>query len=340
MSLVQSLPGLWVQLLVSAALILFASNYLARHADIIAIRTGLGHSFVGVVLLATATSLPELGTGVGSITLVNAPDLAIGDAYGSNLFNLLIIGILDIFWRRGPILNSVGVSSGVVAALGIFVITITMVAMYLHAGVLQGFEQWHISPVTIVLFGAFIVGMYIIYRSGRGASSAEPASDRHANSSLARSIGMYGLAALVIIVSAIWLANIGERIAHATGWEASFVGTQFLAFSTSLPELAASFAAIRINVPQLAISNVLGSNLFNMGFILTVDDAVLLGQPIWSAIATVHQLTAALAILMTGIVIIALVSQRRRRPNRYFTYEGISLIAMYVVASVLVFSFG
>ena len=85
-AIVQSIPGLWLQLLLSAAFILLASNYLAKSADVISFRTGLGRSFIGVVLLATATSLPELGTGVSSIILVDAPDLAAGDAFGSNLF--------------------------------------------------------------------------------------------------------------------------------------------------------------------------------------------------------------------------------------------------------------
>ena len=78
--------SLWLQLLGAAGIILVASTFLAKSADVIAIKTGLGRSFIGVVLLATATSLPELGLGVSSITLYDAPDLAAGDAFGSNIF--------------------------------------------------------------------------------------------------------------------------------------------------------------------------------------------------------------------------------------------------------------
>ena len=81
---------LWIQLATAALVILAFATQLAKSADIIAFKTGLGRSFIGVVLLATATSLPELGTGVSSIVLVGAPDLALGDAFGSNIFNLLI----------------------------------------------------------------------------------------------------------------------------------------------------------------------------------------------------------------------------------------------------------
>ena len=83
---------LWLQLAGAAGIILAASTWLAKSADIIAEKAGLGRSFIGVVLLATATSLPELGTGVSAITIVGTPDLAAGDAFGSNLVNLLLVG--------------------------------------------------------------------------------------------------------------------------------------------------------------------------------------------------------------------------------------------------------
>ena len=73
----------WLILIAMAVAILITSNFLAKAADVIAEKTGLGRSFIGVVLLATATSLPELGTGLSSILLVGEPDLAAGDAFGA-----------------------------------------------------------------------------------------------------------------------------------------------------------------------------------------------------------------------------------------------------------------
>ena len=339
MEVAQSIAGLWAQLLIAAAIILFASNYLAKSADIIAIKTGLGRSFIGVVMLATATSLPELGLGISSITLVNAPDLAVGDAFGSNIFNLLIIGILDLFWRNGPILNSVGRSPAMVAALGILIISITLLAAFIHTHTGSALSDWFISPLTFAMFVAFAVSMYVIYLNGNGASHAPEPQEDYAASSLSRSFGIYAAAAAVIALSAIWLAASGEGIAHAMGWQASFVGTQFLALSTSLPELAASFAALRINAPDLAISNVLGSNLFNMGFILMVDDFAVGGKPLWAAVSDIHEMTATFAILMSAIIIIGILSRGRPRlSHKFITYESILLIGTYLVTSVLVFS--
>ncbi len=338
----QSVPALWIQLLATAGLILFASNFLAKSADVIALRTGLGRSFIGVVLLATATSLPELGTGVSAITIVGAPDLAVGDAFGSNLFNLFIIGLLDLFWRNSdkPILNCVSTTSVFVGILGILVISVAVVAVNFHGQFPNGsFAGWFVSPVTIILFALFLMSMYMIYRVTRTDEQGEPASESYESESLLKAGLTYFLSAAAIIGAAIWLAFTGEGIAHAMHWEASFVGTQFLAFSTSLPELAASLAALRINAPELAISNVLGSNLFNMGFILTIDDIALVGEPLWSSISSIHVATAFFAIIMTSVVLIGLTARDRKRPFGFITYESAALIALYAAASLYVFRF-
>ena len=341
--IVQSIPGLWLQLLAAAALILFASNFLAKSADIIALRTGLGRSFIGVVLLATATSLPELGTGVGAIAILDNSDLAVGDAFGSNLFNLLIIGLLELFWRGNgaSILDAVGTTSVMVGILGMLVISIAAVAILFHQSLPEGsFSGWSISPVTVILAAIFIFSMYLIYRVSQSDEQVESADENYESESLLRAGVTYAVAAVVIIGAAVWLARTGEGIAQAMNWEASFVGTQFLAFSTSMPELAASLAAIRIGAPELAISNVLGSNLFNMGFVLSVDDIALVGEPLWSAISSIHLATAMFAVVMTCVVLVGLMlPNRMRRPVKYITYESLALIALYIIASVYIFRF-
>ena len=192
--------------------------------------------------------------------------------------------------------------------------------------------------------------MYLIYRfeqrprgaGDRGEEEAQrdtPENGEHqyADASLSRASVTYLLAAAVVVGAAVFLSFTGDRIAKEMGWEASFVGTQFLAFSTSLPELAASFAAIRINAPELAITGVLGSNLFNMGFILFMDDLALAGAPLLDNVSSIHPLTAVIAILMTAVVIVAVINRGRSRPSRYWTGEALLLIGLYAAASALVF---
>ena len=331
-----NLAVLWLALAATAVVILIASQFLARSADVIAIKTGLGRSFIGVVMLATATSLPELGTGVSSIVLVGTPDLAAGDAFGSNVFNLLIIGVLDLTWRNGPILTAVSRTSVVIAALGVVAITLGAGAIIIHQAT-GTISSWPISPLSVMLLLVFLGGMFLIYHHNDAGDIEGPDTPEYAGHGLAGAFSTYGAAAGVVVAAAIGLAFIGDRLADEMGWEASFVGTQFLALSTSLPELATSYAALRIGAPELAITNVLGSNLFNMGLVLFVDDAVYTDGVLWSTVSEVHALTAVVAVFMTAIVIVGLMFRDRRRPHRFFTWEAIALVGMYLAASVLVF---
>ena len=331
-----TLTLLWLQLAAAAGIILVMAHFMAGAADVIAGKTGLGRSFVGVVMLATVTSLPELGTGVSAIALVGEVDLAAGDAFGSNLFNLLIIGLLDLYWRRGPILASVTLTSALVGVQGILVISVALAAMMFHnsTSVASG---WFVSPLTVLMFAIFMGAMYLTYRDERSSEQSVERGEDYADRSLPKAVVIYLITASVVVGLSIWLANIGEDLAHAMGWEASFVGTQFLALSTSLPEMAASFAALRLGAPEMAITNLLGSNLFNMGFVLFVDDLAFTQGVLWANIAEIHIMTAIIAMVMTATVVTGILINRRYAFEMPVTVEAGAMIALYAAASALVF---
>ena len=333
---------LWIQLAAAAIIILVSASFMTRAADVIAEKTGLGRSFIGVVLLATATSLPELGTGISSIAWLDSPDLAAGDAFGSNLFNLLIIALLDLFWRDGPILRSGTSTSLLIAGLAMVAISVATVAIIIH-DLTGAMDTWYISPMSAIVLLVFLAAMYLTYRHEHSADnqgSTEEQVLEHEGASLSKAVPVYVGSALVVIAAAVWLARAGDGIVDEMGWEASFVGTQFLALSTSLPELATSFAAIRLRAPELAIANVLGSNLFNMGLVLFLDDIVYVDGPFWAGISQIHAFTGVMALLMTSVVIIGLVIQSRRGPRGLGTPEAATLIGLFLVASVVVFKLG
>ena len=331
---------LWLQLAGVTIIIVTASHFLAKSADIISFKTGLGQSLVGVVLLATATSLPELGTGVSSVTFFDAPDLAAGDAFGSNLLNLLIIGLLDLISRKDPILTMVNATAALVGALGIGMIAIAVSGIVIHS-MTTTTSTWPISPVSIVLIIAFVFSVFMIYRFEMKQDDTEiEVNSEYAQVSGTAASMMFLASAGVILGSAICLAQTGDNLAREMGWEASFVGTQFLAISTSLPELATAIAAIRLNAPALAISNLLGSNLFNMGFVLFVDDVAFTDGVLWSNVSQIHTLTGIIGVIMTIVVIVSLIHRVRTRPSKFWTFEAVALIALYIAASLLVFQLG
>ena len=170
--------------------------------------------------------------------------------------------------------------------------------------------------------------------------TADGAPGRYASERLPLHFAIYTFAALVVVSGAVWLSFVGDKLAIEMGWQASFMGTQFLAAATSLPELSTSFAALRIAAPELAITNLLGSNLFNMGFILFLDDVAYTGGPIWGAISPIHALTGFIAIIMTAIVVLAVVTRPRKDRPGFGTVESALLIGVYAIASVIVFALG
>jgi cation:H+ antiporter len=348
---------LWLQLLGAAVLILGGARYLAQSSDVIARRTGLGHTFAGIVLLATATSLPELGTGISAISLQDSPDLAAGSAFGSNLVNIFIIGIADMVWRNGPLLGSVSRAPLLVALLGMGVIGIGAVSVFVHQQT-TAMGEWYVSPLTGVLFAFFLFATFAIYRSAKGQNGAAPVPDSPAQDeavgALGPAIGLYMTSALVVIASSVWLSYVGDGLADRLGWDESFVGTQFLAISTSLPELATSLAALRMGAPGLAVGNLLGSNLLNMGFILSANELALTDGTIWAAISPSHGYTALIAIAMTVVVVVALLVRTRSANGagasqagaelsglrRWAKPEALILIGAYIGASIGLFYWG
>ena len=371
---------LWIQLAAAVVIIVVAATFLARSADAIADKTGLGRSFIGVVMLATATSLPELGTGVSAIVLVNESDLAAGDAFGSNLFNLLIIGLLDIYWRKGPLLTFVSYTSALVGALGGLLIGLGAIAMIIH-NLAVSVADWRVSPVSPLMLAGFLVAIFLVHRSERSRereifsedetasaatpscedeaapaaapsredeaapiaapsreNEAAPAAPSYEGESLARAFAVYAVSAAVVVGAAVWLAYAADGVATEMGWAASFMGTQFLALSTSLPELAASFAALRLGAPDMAITNLLGSNIFNMGVVLFLDDLAFADGAIWAQIDEIHLLTAVVGVIMTAVAVTAILTpndERRRRSP--YSVEAAALIVLYIAASLLVF---
>jgi len=111
---------IWAQFAIAAGIIIVAGYKLSHYGTQIAKRTGLGQTFMGIILFSTITSLPELTVCITSSSIVEAPDLAIGNIFGSNLFNLLLIAVLDIVQGKGAILDLLSLSHVLAASLGIY----------------------------------------------------------------------------------------------------------------------------------------------------------------------------------------------------------------------------
>lgn len=326
----------WIQFAVCLAIIVLAGTKLAKYGDLVAEKTGLGRVWIGVVLLATITSLPELATGISSVTLVGEPDLAIGDLFGSNLINLVIIAIIDLVHRSGPALHymSRGITLG--AVLSLFLIAAAATFLYLAQNLPTLTIFGRIGILSLILFLLYLLAQYMIFRF-QSAKSADvqgneivPANDRHM--SLKRAVTLFVVAAIATAGAGIWLAPVGDQISQVTGLSASFVGTLFLAICTSAPEIVVSISAARLGALEMAVGNMVGSNLFNMGVVIFVNDLFYAAGPILQGAEVYHVITALFAVLMSSIVIIGIVFRPRFWLRIWVGVDTVALALLYFAA--------
>ena len=261
----------WLKFTGCLAIILFSGARLARYGDAIAEKTGLGRIWIGLVLLAAITSMPELVTAVSAAAWIKLPDLALGDLLGSCLFNLTLLALLDVMYRPAPILSRASSRHMLSASIGILLAAV--VAGGILAGErLPGLTLGWVNLPGIMLFVIYSVGVWGIFRSER-SQEREPTqivSLKHQELPKKTVYLRFTLAALAVIGAGIWLSFIGNEMAATYSWHASFVGSLFLAITTSLPELVVTIAALRLGAIDLAVADLLGSNMFNLGIITPI----------------------------------------------------------------------
>lgn len=316
----------WLGLLICAVVILLTGTRLAAYGDIIAVRSGLGRTWVGVVMMAAATSLPELVTGASAVARYDLPDIAAGDIFGSCLFNLLILATLAM-WDRRPLSAWLDTGQLLPAALGMVLIGGAALAL-VSGGRLPAL--WQVSIATPFLLFTYVVAMRLVFERERGRGEALPLEPADPSApTLRRALTLYVVNAAVLVVAAGYLPVAGHAVAEATGLGESFVGTVFVAISTSAPEIVVTLAAARIGAVDMAAGNVLGSNMFNIA-LLALDDLLYRRAPLFVAVSPAHVVPAMGAMLMTAIVILSLAHQPRH-PRR-IPWEAVAMVLVYAAS--------
>ena len=332
----------WVKFLICVLLVLFSGTKLARYGDVIAEKTGLSGLWVGVLLLAIVTSLPEVITGVSAVTAVGGdrgPDLAVGTIFGSNLFNLVIIAVLDIISRGPPLLSRVGTGHWLSGGLGIALMALAGGSILLGTRVWDGAVVGWVGIYGFALIILYLWGSRTIFRfERRKQTEQEVRALRYENISPRRAYFGFAIAALAIIGAGTWLAFIGDELAEVTGWDATFIGSLFLAATTSLPELAVSISALRIGAVDMAIADMLGSNMFNVGIGIAGIDLLYHHGSIFSAPSESHVFTASIVVLMTLIVVAGLAFSTKRKTFRVMSWYTPALIGIYIIGAYILFT--
>lgn len=326
---------LYLLFFIAATVTVLTAVKLSTYADVISSKTAIGGMLIGSMLLAGATSLPEITTSYTAIVLDN-PNLAVGSILGSNLFNLVILASLDLYFRKEKIFDKIWIQHQYTAGIGLALSLIILFSlqtnlMYIVLGI--GID-------TFIIFGGYIIGMIILSNLKQTPKQQEDDDTRISplpSLSARQAMIRFSIASIIIMGSGSLLTITGDQIAIMTGLGSSFVGSFLIAASTSLPEAVSCFVACKLRNFNLAIGSILGSNLFNI-LILCGTDIFYRSGPLLVDVDPIHELTSSLVIFLYVVTFYLLIRLKARTPLHY-SFPSIFIIFSYIVTSYYIFIF-
>ncbi len=301
--------GLVLAFVATAAVVVFAGIRLSIYGDALGDRTGLGSGLVGLIFLAAVTSLPELVVSLTSVLQNSDPvlgaDLATGNMLGSNVFNLLILALMALFFPRKfdpQKLDNPHTDSTVYGLILLALFALAFAVSGSIKGLVPGLQCSWATLLLPIAYG------FILRREHRQHTEDEteevlPEEQALTHQPALRFYSILGGLCGLIILGGISLSMLGSRMALPAeqggfGLEASLIGTVFLAISTSLPELVISFASVRLGFLDMAVGNVLGSNMFNL-LIIFAADLALRGRNLLAYASSKNWTSVGLIVLLT-----------------------------------------
>jgi len=316
---------IWIQFIFSGAVIVVSAMQLAKFADAIALRTGLGRLFIGALLLASATSLPEILTGISSFNQ-GVHNLTAGNLLGSNSFNITLLAAADLAARDQRILRQVAMRHALTGSMAIVMIALVVFFIEANIDVMVG----PLGLDSIFLIVTYVLMILLLHKSTPASDQASPENVDSSVPSLRKSILGFVVATGLIAAVSPLLVSSSSAIADVTGLGTSFVGLSLVAIVTSLPELVTTVSLVRIGAPDMAIGNLFGSTMFNM-FVVGFLDLFFSPGRFLGAIDPSFVLVGLLGLIITGIAVIGNVAKIEKRIFGLFEIDATLIIIIYLV---------
>ena len=321
--LFQSVPFAVVLLIIGFVFLVKGADAFVEGCSSIARRYHVPSLIIGMTIVAMGTSLPETAVSVtAAVTGNNA--LAVSNAVGSNIFNLMVVvGACTLFTSVAVQINTLKID---------FPISILCAVLILGAA---GMSLGHIDGVVfIILFLAFILYMIRSAQTSR-EKNVEPGVEEEEylleaeeiqEMSMGKSVIYIILGAVAIAVGSDWVVDGACTVAAAIGISQTLIGLTVVAFGTSLPELVTSIVAAKKGEVDMALGNVIGSNIFNILMVLGIAAAI-------SPVAFLTENIIDIAVLIVFSVIGWIMAWTKRELNRK---EGIIMLLLYAVYVVYI----
>lgn len=243
------------------ALVVFLSIKLGKYVDVMDKKSNISGAFIGGVLLAAVTSLPELFTSISSIWIVNENSMIIGNILGSDLINCAFFGVMLLVFFKG--LKEARFQKYYYVALLVLLGMYGLVAVALYFGTYLKIAWYNgVSLAIFVLYALYV------YKMPKAADSDESIDEKL---TLKQAVIRFSICAVVLIGASIGMTYLTDLIAKMLELPTTFAGALFLGVATSLPELiSSSTLCLRKNF-DAAAGNIIGSNIFNFMILFVAD---------------------------------------------------------------------
>ncbi|WP_252238441.1 cation transporter [Clostridium sp. VAP51] len=252
------------------SIVVFLSIKAAKYVDLLDKTTNLSGAFIGGILLSTVTSLPELLTSISATVLLDNPGLSLGNILGSNLFNLAILSALILFGINSFKKSKISKSH--------FMITIFLCLIYIVI-VLNMLNILNFEVLTISFTSILIL---ILYSFGLREMANDNSDDKEKEATeVAASIDLtlkqiiirFIFTSIGLVVFSVLITYITDIISTRLNLGTGFAGALFLGIATSLPEVTSCISLAKIGNFNIAVGNILGSNIFNF-LVLFIADVI------------------------------------------------------------------
>ena len=306
-------------LLVGLGLVVLGADWLVNGASSIARRAGISEFVIGLTIVGFGTSCPELVVSLSGAIEGNS-DISVGNVVGSNIFNVLfILGLTAMVLPVG--MTDKNRRIDIPITLGVTILLIILGITGSMSG--PGISRWE-GVLMLLVFSAYL---FYCFKSD---SKDEFSETQQATLSITKSIALTltGLAGLIF--GGDLFVDSATALARQIGVSDKFIAVTILAGGTSLPELATSLVAAIKGKEQLALGNILGSNVFNVMMILGLSSVI---TPLSFASMTIVDI---ITLVLSAVLL--LIWAYTGRKNRIDRREGAAMLLCYVAYNVFLFS--
>lgn len=313
---------------VLAVMVVVLSVKLADYVDLIDKKSNISGAFIGGVILAAVTSLPELFTSFSAVVIVKNPSLVIGNILGSNLFNITIFGIIMVIWAKNFSKATVGKSHLKITLFSLFLFALMFFAVILGL-------DYGIFNISIYSF--IIIITYII--SIKYMANDESDNDETTDNPLTiRQIAVrFIILAVILVCVSIAITYVTDILAEGFSLGATIAGALFLGIATSLPELTSTFALAKKSNFNAATGNILGSGVFNFT-ILSISDILYRDGSVYkSKDSSSLVIFGLIATFITGLCLLLKNRKSDKKTNlsMVFRIMGVLIVTCYILFIVL-----